>query len=177
MTFFIIKKFDKLKDPLFERKFDAYYLNMRTNNKLALIYNFLFMFRRLVFSTFAIMVTRAPILQIFTFVIMNILMIIYLCVVKPFDSKKINYNEIFNEICILIASYHLFMLTDFVATADLQYNIGWSLIAITSTSIVVNLVISLYDTFREIFKYAQWFYRKRKYNKRILSSKNCVKKV
>ena len=47
--------------------------------------------------------------------------------------------EIFNETTILMASYHLFLLTDFMPDVKLQYNVGYSLIAITTCNIVVNM--------------------------------------
>lgn len=39
---------------------------------------------------------------------------IYLIYVKPFESKIMNNQEIFNELCILSASYSLFIFSDFV---------------------------------------------------------------
>lgn len=39
---------------------------------------------------------------------------IYIIVVKPFNSKILNYSEIFNEISLFIASIHLFLYTDYM---------------------------------------------------------------
>ena len=87
MTFFILKKFDMLNNSAFEQKFGSYYLDLNVNDKLALIYNMLFMFRRLLFSAIAILVAQWPILQIFSCVMSNIFMLIYLFIVMPFDTN------------------------------------------------------------------------------------------
>jgi hypothetical protein len=68
-------------------------------------------------------------------------MIIYLTQVQPFELKHVNMLEIFNEICILIVSFHLFLFTNFVDNAKTQSNIGWSLILFTVANIVVNMAI------------------------------------
>ena len=65
----------------------------------------------------------------------------YLASVMPFETKKLNYLEILNEACILGASYHLLVFTDFVPSDDLQYMSGWSLISLTLINMLVNIVI------------------------------------
>jgi hypothetical protein len=61
-----------------------------------------------------------------------------------------NRLEIFNESCILAASYHLFSFTDFVPEPDLQYRIGWSLIGVTVFNIVMNMFFMIYMTAKKI---------------------------
>jgi hypothetical protein len=74
-------------------------------------------------------------------------MIMYLTMVKPFDLPILNKIELFNECCIIGASYHLFAFTEFVGDPELQYNIGWSMIGITSLNIAVNTGLMLYTLF------------------------------
>jgi len=45
--------------------------------------------------------------------------LIYLILAKPFEKKLNNILEIINEICILGASYHLFVLTDYKPDVDI----------------------------------------------------------
>ena len=49
--------------------------------------------------------------------------------------------EIFNEICILGASYHLLTLTDYVDDVELQYSAGWSLIVIIVFNMMGNILV------------------------------------
>jgi hypothetical protein len=74
-------------------------------------------------------------------------MIIYLLMVKPFDLPILNKMEIFNECCIIGASYHLFAFTEFVGDPELQYNIGWSIIGVTLLNIAVNMGLMFYTSF------------------------------
>lgn len=53
-------------------------------------------------------------LQIQTLILQCVLMIIFLGVVKPYRNPLFNKLEIFNELCIIATSYHLFLFTDYV---------------------------------------------------------------
>ena len=71
--------------------------------------------------------------------ITSIIYIIFVGTVKPFETRRLNQLEIFNELCILIASYHMIVFTDFVDNQDIQYLGGWSLIAVILFNMIVNL--------------------------------------
>ena len=66
-------------------------------------------------------------------------MLFYVIKFKPFKNKWNHRLEIFNELCILIASYHMIVFTDFVDNQDIQYLGGWSLIAVILFNMIVNL--------------------------------------
>ena len=75
----------------------------------------------------------------------------------------LNYMEVFNEICVLIATYHLFLFTDFVPDPELRYNIGWSIIGVTLVNIVVNMLVMFWSTINQLklmFKKLAAYYRK-----------------
>lgn len=73
-------------------------------------------------------------------------MIIYIILVKPFEKPKLNYLEIFNELCILAAAYHLVAFTNFLDSPEIQYQVGWSNIGITTFNIVVNMIVMIVET-------------------------------
>ncbi len=91
-------------------------------------------------------------------------MIAYLGAVRPFEKQYQNYLEIFNEICILGAAYHLLTLTNYMDDFDMQYNTGWSLITITALNMIVNIGFMMVFTIKELFgnvskllqKYKAW---------------------
>ena len=68
----------------------------------------------------------------------SILSLIYVAYFRPFESNFDNNKEIFNEICILIVSYSLFIFTDFSMEIDLKNNFGYILISIVIVNILVN---------------------------------------
>lgn len=76
----------------------------------------------------------------------------YIVKVKPFETPRQNYMEAFNELCILGASYHLFLMSDFLPNVDIQYTVGWSLIGITTFNIAANMIVMLYQTASEVKK-------------------------
>ncbi len=75
-----------------------------------------------------------------------------------------NRLEIFNELSILVSSYHLFAFTALVDSPSVQYLIGWSLIGVIALNITVNMLIVAYSTYcslkicikRLLFRYRQW---------------------
>jgi hypothetical protein len=72
-------------------------------------------------------------------------MLYYLLKVRPFTENFNNNLETFNEICILIGTYHLLAFTDFVDDPQLKYKMGWSLIIISLLNITVNVLIIVWS--------------------------------
>ncbi len=76
-----------------------------------------------------------------------LLLIIYNKLAKPFENPLLNQLEIFNEWCIMAASYHLFVFTNYVDDPDLQYKVGWSMIGVATFNIMVNMAFMVYTSF------------------------------
>jgi hypothetical protein len=53
-------------------------------------------------------------------------MIIYILYVRPFKERYKNNLESFNEISILVISYHLLFYTDFIQDEDMKSSFGLS---------------------------------------------------
>lgn len=53
------------------------------------------------------------------YIFLSILHVIYLGSIMPFEYKKTNYIEIFNEMTILAVGYHLMLFTDFLNDLEL----------------------------------------------------------
>lgn len=62
----------------------------------------------------------------------------------------LNKLEIFNELCIMGAAYHLFVFTQYVDDPIMQYNVGWSMIGVTALNIIVNMGIMGYASFKKL---------------------------
>lgn len=85
---------------------------------------------------------------------MTSLNIMYITCFKPFKESSMTRLEIFNEICILICAYHLLIFTPFVPDVKIQYDIGWSIIAVTALNVGVNMIIILVNAikaFKQLF--------------------------
>lgn len=80
----------------------------------------------------------------------GILVIIYILYVRPYKEQALNYLEIFNEVCILAIVYCMLLLTDFLPDPEIQYDIGYGIIALTGFNILGNNILIGIKTFRKV---------------------------
>ena len=90
------------------------YEEIKSESKQALFYNVYKGLRKLLVIYSGLLLSDYPTIQINILVIHSLLMVIYIFKVRPFQTKKFNRIELFNEGCYLICTLHLFMLTDYV---------------------------------------------------------------
>ena len=140
-----------LRDQASVLKFGSTYSEIKTDSKAALLYNVIFMLRRLLFSLIAVVMDGSPVLQVQLLIFHCILMLIYNILVQPFEEPTLNYLEIFNELCIIVAAYHLIPFTDFLDDPEIKYEIGWSIIGITTFNIGVNMIFMSLLSLRKLF--------------------------
>jgi hypothetical protein len=74
-------------------------------------------------------------------------MLTFFITVKPLDQPFLNGIEVFNEACLLLTSYFLFLFTDFVPDPKLRYQIGWLFIGLQILNIAVNWMCMFYKVF------------------------------
>ena len=60
---------------------------------------------------------------------------------SPYVEKKVNRQEIVNEIMVLIAAYPLLVFTPWIWNKELIENTGWLLIAIIALNVLFNIMI------------------------------------
>jgi hypothetical protein len=63
----------------------------------------------------------------------------------PYNSKKINYIEIFNETVISLSFYFCYLFTDFV-DADKRYALGWIFIFLILANFTLNFLGIIINT-------------------------------
>ena len=78
------------------------------------------MFRRLLIGLFSLFLQEFPAFQIILSTLSTLCMMIYLLTVRPFDDPFLNKLEIFNEFCVLVSTYHLYLYSDFLSNEDLS---------------------------------------------------------
>jgi len=73
--------------------------------------------------------------------------------VKPFNSKLLNFIDIFNEISLLTCSYFL-MIFNPIIEPDVRYEVGWYFVGLIVITIIVNFVLilgkSIYENFQRV---------------------------
>lgn len=165
--------FSNLPSETVKTKFGTAYEQINTSSKAALLYNVLYMLRRLLLIAIAVFFGESPVGQISIMVAHSFLMIVYLVRVKPFEYSQMNNVEIFNETCVLIASYHLFMFTNFTSDPAVQYQVGWSMIGLTVSCILANIglvVASSFITLKHTLRRLIWRIRNRFFKKPLNST-------
>ena len=118
---FLFVKFPNLKQNELQLKFGSIYQGIDLTRRSPLLYNVLFVLRRLIFAIACVIFKGNPFFQIQVLIYQCTLLIIYLFFVQPFERKIFNKLEIFNEITIVIVTYHLFVFTDFMDDPELKY--------------------------------------------------------
>jgi len=75
--------------------------------------------------------------------------------------------EIFNEVTIMICTYHLFLFTEYVPDAQVRYMIGWSIVGVTTFNILVNILVVLVSTVFKSINKAVYYSRLRTAKKKL----------
>jgi len=96
---------------------------------LAIATVLIFIYRKLVIAISVIYLIPYPVFSIFVFNMTTLVVIMFVEYVKPFDTKKLQFIKLSQEIIIIGISYHLFCFTDFVEI-DMRSNVGKSVIYI-----------------------------------------------
>ena len=97
-----------------------------------------FLLRRVFLAGSIVYGGEFPFLQAFLNIGISIAILIYLILVKPFLSRNSIKYEVYNEVTVLILSYLQIPLLDIVTNVEIRYAIGWLMVALTLTNIVVN---------------------------------------
>ena len=69
---------------------------------------------------------------------------------SPLETRLANRIELFNEICIHIATTHLLFFTDWIPDPDMQYLMGWSMIVFICGCMLVNFTLVFYFAGRQV---------------------------
>ena len=71
----------------------------------------------------------------------------YFAVFKPYIKKEQNEWEIFNEVCVMMITYILMFLSNFDASGQQRYMVGWMYIAVSSFNLACNAYKIAYQVF------------------------------
>jgi hypothetical protein len=92
-------------------------------------------------------------------------MLFFFIHINPLNQPFLNRMEIFNECCLLISSYFLFLFTDFVPDVHTRYLIGWGFIGLQIFNIAVNWLCMIFKVYQALRVIAIKAYYKWKLNR------------
>lgn len=102
---FIWRMRGKLERKEVEARYGSLYEGLRVKRVSQLLCSFLFVTRRLLLVMVAIFLWEHPSFQVMIYILTSQLSLMYIIYVRPYDSRATNFNEMFNEACVLLSSY------------------------------------------------------------------------
>jgi hypothetical protein len=63
----------------------------------------------------------------------------YYAGVYPYNEREMNRKEVFNEVMLMILTYHMLLFTDFITDPQLQFDLGKSFIFFLYVMVGMNL--------------------------------------
>jgi hypothetical protein len=149
----------KFQEKKFNRKYGAMFDQMRPGRKIYLLYYVLFSLRRLIFCALAFYCTHLSFFQVQMLMYLNLLVLLYVGGVKPFETRFKNRIEMFNELCICLLTIQMCLFTDFVGGKEAQFDAGWQMVGVMGFNMLSNfgivLVIGALGTRLMIIKYGR----------------------
>lgn len=112
------KDFDEKKAEEVKIKYGKLFDNQDHDKTSVLMFNTVFIVRRLFLVATLTLLVMAPTLQISAYLLATFLSMHYLVNTSPYNNRMMNATEKVNEILITLVAYHLFCFTDYVS--DLQ---------------------------------------------------------
>ena len=172
-------KIDKVEEEQFTSDYGTLYDGLELDaakhkRKSALIYPFLFIFRRLAFSLSVFAYADFAWAQIAIQFASCLTMLMYLGFIFPFESDFVNRIEIFNELAGLLLCYFMFCFSDWIPEATMRYLVGWAFILMVCGHLSTHLVIVARSTFQELKETFKAKYAKAKEIKQKLSGKEIL---
>jgi hypothetical protein len=82
-------------------------------------------------------------------------MILYQGLNNPLIGRWNNRIEFINEICISYSCFHIIFFTDWIKEKELQYQLGWSMLAVTVFCILFNFYFIFYHGLWSLFVMAK----------------------
>ena len=122
------------------------------HNFHASMFTVYFLLRRLVTGIILIALIQWPFFQCAFLMIFSTINFIYISTVHPMETRRENWVEIFNEICILTCAhlYNMFLRSE--GGPAFLGHIGWAFMGVSAFNILGNLALVIYETALEAFR-------------------------
>ena len=138
LLWILSKPLHTLQDPDFIKSFKPFFAELSSKSKIKLSYFFVFMIRRISFVAVSIFV-ESPSLQTISILYMNLIIVIFIGLSKPFARKLRNIIEFVNEGLVSVTCFHLLVFTDYVPDKYMQYRAGYSMLMVLFVLILFNM--------------------------------------
>lgn len=140
---------------------------VKTHDYHSSMYNVYFLVRRFFSGIILVIFHAHPYFQVSFLMVFSTINFVYLSTVKPMESKKENYIEIFNEFGILMCAYVMNIFLQRSAPPSFMALMGWTFMGISMFNILINVALAVGYM---IFEFVSSMYKRKKtkeYNRMI----------
>ena len=138
VAFIFLSTSQSLEEPEVKAKYSNLYSDVALyRSRFGKFYSVAFAIRRIVFMAIPIMFSD-PMMQVMVFMLFHTIYLAAYVSVKPHIDCKRTCVEVFNEIVLMIFMYHLAGWNGLIADLQMQFDMGYSFIAIVLLTLCVN---------------------------------------
>ena len=119
-------KSNVLKSFEIKKRFGFLYESLRSNEMMSMLYNCVFVFRRIIISISSLYMADLSSLQLMLLVITNMLTMVYIGNYLPFKLHEQNREELRFEFLVGNITLLMFTFTDFCPDPEQKYRVGWA---------------------------------------------------
>ena len=145
---YLIRAKKRYQEEIFVRKETKFYAdffpNLRPEEPMALYYSTVFLMRRLLIISVAVLSGDETLIQLYSQIILSLLHCSFVFAAQPFDTPLKNKLENFNETMVIISSYHMLFYTAFIPEKYLKEDLGKSNMGCLGIIFLVNLTLMAY---------------------------------
>ena len=109
---------DQIQSEEFNEKFGALTLDLKKKEKSALLFNAMFMARRFCYTLILISACEHSRIQTWMIILLNLGMMVFDGIVRPFDYSFDNKFELMNESFVMVSTYFLLGFSNFIPDPD-----------------------------------------------------------
>lgn len=151
-----------------KQRFGSLYLGIKIREFSTILNVFNFLGLRFLFVVLTFSMQFVPGILVNVYMLLNNFNIIYVGWYQPYDTRAQNRIELANSFLLHIVAYHLLLLANLLPNPEVEYKLGWSIIATIGLIFVLNMGYILSLTIRVFFLKIYMMIKKRRERQRLI---------
>ena len=128
------------------RYFKEFFVGLVPHNKLAQLYNLIFIWRRIFIVLVALQLGNVPMIQLGLFTLLCMINLIYLVHARLYKNRWAYQLEVFNDISVYMTGIHGLAFTASVTNFDAYDALGYSLGGVVILNLLFNMSFLIFDS-------------------------------
>ncbi len=111
---YLLRRRKRLLRDSFINTIGVLYSQFKIKKKWAAAFNVIFMLRRIIYAFIFTLLAEYSAFQVISMNLMSLMMLCYILLVIPYIENRLNIIEVYNELTVLICSWHLFLFSEYL---------------------------------------------------------------